>query len=249
VGIRTGGERNLLDGGIFRPDIALHVSLGEADKVSPGSISMAIQTLRRILKENTGKGNESVFGLVADGKLPLAVHTESKADTQQVVLLKKAFPNIKAVIYGGQGAPFVADDLAEAKIPVILKHRAGPATWSTKDALIGPPLTRSPASILSEAGVLYAITVSDEAPTGDARIHDLALEAAWAAKYAGLDEREAIRLVSSNVEDILGLNRSLDVVVWEGSPLAFGTPVLVFQDGGADGRLELAGCWPDEESE
>ncbi len=84
-------------------------------------------------------------------------------------------------------------------------------------------------------------------PTSDARIHDLAFEAAWVAKYAGLSEKDAVRLVSGNVEKILGLAKSEDVVVWEGSPLAWGTPVLAFQDGGGDGKLELASCWPDEE--
>ncbi len=44
---------------------------------------------------------------------------------------------------------------------MILKPRAGPATWGAKDVLVGPPLTRSSASVLSEAGVLYAITVAD----------------------------------------------------------------------------------------
>lgn len=103
-------------------------------------------------------------------------------------------------------------------------------------------------------------------PIGISRIHDLALEASWAAKYAGLGERDAIRLVSRNVEDVLGLERSRDVVVWEGSPLQFGTPVLSFQavrgrdrDGGGLGQgqgqgqgreleleLELTSCWPDE---
>ncbi len=78
VGIRTGGEKNLLDGGLWQPDVALHVSLGEDDKTSPGSVSMAIQLLRTILKENTGKGNESVYGLVADGNLPLVILAQSK---------------------------------------------------------------------------------------------------------------------------------------------------------------------------
>ncbi len=82
TGIRTGGKRSLLDGGVFRPDVALHVALGAANKVSPGSVSMAVATLGRILTANKGKGNESVYGLVADGKLPLVVEAESKVITQ-----------------------------------------------------------------------------------------------------------------------------------------------------------------------
>jgi hypothetical protein len=52
----------------------------------------------------------------------------------------------------------VADELAAAKIPVILNgHRGAPSEWDTRKALIGPPLSRSPASILAEAGVLFAL--------------------------------------------------------------------------------------------
>lgn len=92
-------------------------------------------------------------------------------------------------------------------------------------------------------------------------MHDLALEAAWAAKYSGLTEQDAIRLASTNVERALGLSTSPDFVVWEGSPLQYGgTPVLSFRrvtagPGGAAGaggsadRFEVATCWPDEEDE
>lgn len=108
-------------------------------------------------------------------------------------------------------------------------------------------------------------------PLGDSRVHDLALEAAWAAKYAGLSEQEAVRLVTRNVEAVLRLPPSPDFVVWEGSPLRTGgSPVLSFRlveespqqqqrkggegQEGTDGsreelggaRFEVATCWPDE---
>lgn len=48
----------------------------------------------------------------------------------------------------------VAKELAAAGIPIILtEDRGGPTTFRTKDALVGPPLTRSIASYLKEAGV------------------------------------------------------------------------------------------------
>lgn len=37
------------------------------------------------------------------------------------------------------------------------------------------------------------------------------------------------------------------MVVWEGNPLHFGTPVLAFQSQG--GRLEVSSCWPNEADE
>lgn len=165
----------------------------------------------------------------------------------------------------------LAEEIAKAKIPLIFTAtRPGPDSWTKKDSPPGPPLGRSPADILSEAGVFYAVAINTDGgksrlslslpcprhtrspwlcpaderfdftptgPPGDSRIQSLALEASWAAKYAGLSDREALRLVSSNVEEILGLERSGDVVVWEGNPLQFGTPVLAFQAGrGGEGR-------------
>jgi hypothetical protein len=54
----------------------------------------------------------------------------------------------------------VAIELAEAKIPVILTGaRPAPDTWEKKDVLVGPPLTRSPASILSDAGVKFGLGI------------------------------------------------------------------------------------------
>lgn len=83
-----------------------------------------------------------------------------------------------------------------------------------------------------------------QGPPGDSRIQSLALEASWAAKYAGLSEHDALRLVSTNVEEILGLEKSGDVVVWAGNPLQFGTPVLSFQE--QSGKLAVGSCWPNE---
>jgi hypothetical protein len=80
-------------------------------------------------------------------------------------------------------------------------------------------------------------------------IHSLAREAAWAAKYAQLSDHEAVRLVTTKVETILGLQPSKDFVVWEGSPLQYGGTVALAFHERADGRFELSACWPDENDE
>ncbi|KAK9417105.1 putative Carbohydrate esterase family 9 protein [Seiridium unicorne] len=252
VGIRTLGTKTVLDGGIFQNEIGLHVVIGQASR-GVGSVSMAIKTLRGILDDNRGKNNESAYSLVAEGKMPLIIQVESVAHTQQVILLKKDFPGVNVVINGGHGAPPIdqlAKELAAANISVILSAtRPGPESWDTKDSLVGPPLTRSPASILSEAGVQYAVSVAADVPVTDARIHDLALEASWAAKYAGLGEQEAIRLVTKNVEDILGLKPSKDIVLWENNPLQWGGSVVLSFEETAEGKLEVGTCWPDDSTD
>lgn len=70
-------------------------------------------------------------------------------------------------MYAGRGLLIIvvqmADELAAAGIPVILSAtRPGPTNWDRRDVFVGPPLTRSPASILSEAGVDYAVSVAAE---------------------------------------------------------------------------------------
>lgn len=82
----------------------------------------------------------------------------------------------------------------------------------------------------------------------DYRIHDLGPEAGWAAKYAHLSQGDTVRLVTSNVESILGLEKSKDLVVFEGNPLNYGASVAVsFHANGETGKLEVATCFPRED--
>lgn len=106
-------------------------------------------------------------------------------------------------------------------------------------------MTESPAKILSDAGVLLGLGI-----TGDSKIHGLAQEAWWAGKYAGLTDQQAIALVSTNIDLIIGGQRKGgahedtlvgDFVVWEGDPLrGEGSVVVSFQDDGL-----VSDCWPD----
>lgn len=82
----------------------------------------------------------------------------------------------------------------------------------------------------------------------DYRIHDLGPEAGWAAKYAHINQEDSVRLVTSNVESILGLDKSKDLVVFEGNPLNYGASVVLsFHADGETGKLEVATCFPKED--
>lgn len=70
---------------------------------------------------------------------------------------------LKLVLSGGAGAHLVADEIAKSKTPLILtRNRGAPDTYEKRNALSGPPLTRSPAAVLTDAGVLFALTVLGE---------------------------------------------------------------------------------------
>lgn len=122
-------------------------------------------------------------------------------------------------------------------------NRGAPDTYEKINTLAGPPLSRSPAAVLASAGVKFGIAPYGH--EGDSHIHNVPIEAAWAAKFAGLSSKQALDLVSTNIEDILGLNvdkKKRDFVVWEGDPLQFGASVVLAFDG-EDGSVSM--CWPE----
>ncbi|RDW68972.1 uncharacterized protein DSM5745_08732 [Aspergillus mulundensis] len=241
VGIRTGPGETLLDGGVWRDEVALHFSIGQGAKVGSG-----IETIRRVLEQgNKGEGDD-VFIRAANESLPVVVQAYNPDDIAQLILIKRDFPRVNLVIYGGHGAALLAKPLADADIPVILTgNRGAPDTWEKKDTLPGPPLSDSPAKILLDAGVLLGLAAKD-----DSKIHGLAREARWAGKFAGLDDTEAIRLVSTNFDEILGLSSKAegdgegykgDFVLWEGNPLSGeGSVVISVKEDGS-----ISDCWPE----
>ncbi|KAI3007394.1 hypothetical protein CBS147346_3203 [Aspergillus niger] len=248
VGLRTGPNVTILDGGIWKDDVALHFVIGQGAKDGDTpTVASEIQALRQILQEGSKSDAEQhgVYAQAANGSLPLVVETYNEDDIAQLVLVKRDFPAVNLVIYGGHSAALVAKPLAEAGIPVILTGNLGaPDKWEKKNALPGPPLSDSSAKVLIEAGVQLGLALQ-----GDSRLHGLAREARWAAKQAGLSDKEALALVSSNIEQILGLNSAVnasqayagDFVLWDGNPLrGEGSVVVAVREGG--GVLD---CWPD----
>jgi hypothetical protein len=88
------------------------------------------------------------------------------------------------------------------------------------------------------------LTTTAKQGTVDSHVHNIPIEAAWAAKYAGLSSKEAVDLVSTNIEKILGLDvkGKRDFVIYEGNPLEFGASVVLAFDG-EDGLVST--CWPE----
>ncbi|KAH7066491.1 hypothetical protein FB567DRAFT_542242 [Paraphoma chrysanthemicola] len=228
AGLRTSENATILNGGVWKDEVALHFHIGQDTKnADTPTISSGIERLYQIISDNAlapSSNTSNVYNRAATGVLPVVVHTNHPDDIAQVILLKRAFPLVRFVVYGGHGAHRVASELAEADVPVILApHRGAPDTWEKQHTLPGPPLSASPAQILLDAGVLVALAVK-----GDSKIHGLAREAAWAAKWAALSDRQAIGLVSWNFDSILRLSASdvavegyfrHDWVLWEGNPV------------------------------
>ena len=124
----------------------------------------------------------------------------------------------------------VADEIAA--------HGAGASTFSDWWAYKVEAYDAIPynAALMAERGVLVSIN-SD---SGE-EIRHLNQEAAKAMKWGGLDEEEALRLVTLNPAIQLGIDdrvgsidegKDADLTVWEGHPLTmFGKPVQTWVDG------------------
>ncbi|KAH8660644.1 carbohydrate esterase family 9 protein-like protein [Tricladium varicosporioides] len=248
VEIGTSERKGILNGGIKKGEVALHFSVGQGSKDDTlPTVSSGVAKLRQILDEN--KDIDNIYRRAANGSLPLVVHAENEYDISQLLLLSKSHPSVNLIIYGGSSAHLIAPSLASHNIPVILTSaRGAPDTFEKRHALPGPPLSRSPAAILYEAGVKFCLAIAGE---GDSHLHNLGVEAGWVWKFAreqGMTGSEAVGLVSSNVRDILKLDEREDereqgmedLVVWEGDPLKGGASVVVSFEGG-----EVGTCWPE----
>ncbi|PNY25533.1 Uncharacterized protein TCAP_04526 [Tolypocladium capitatum] len=244
-------EEPPLDGGIVQDDVALHLVLDEGTKAPEDRVGTGVQHLRKMLRDGEGKHNATVYGRVQRGELPLVVTSYNKYDLQQLIMAKRDIPGRKIVIMGGKEAPYAAKDLAPANIPVMLtQNRPSGDEFRNRDAVVGLPLSRSIASHLTEAGVIFAPAIAEDHARGlpppqsgsgsrlDGQIRRPRRARDGAAGAAG----------AANVESILGLKRSKDLVVFGGNPLRYGaTAVLSFHADAETGKLEVATGFPREE--
>ncbi|KAL4912899.1 hypothetical protein BDW62DRAFT_215979 [Aspergillus aurantiobrunneus] len=206
VGVRTAPDATILRGGIWKDEVALHLGVGQRAKNDDApTVGSEIENVRRILEQGREEeGSGSVYARAANGSLPVVLTMHRM--TSGTLFDKAGLPTVNLVIYGGHGADLIATPLAEASIPIFpTGNRGAPDTWEKKDPLPGPPLSDIPAKVLIEAGVELGLAIQ-----GDSKVHGLAGEARWAGKHAGLTDTEALALVPSNIERILGLQSGVD---------------------------------------
>jgi imidazolonepropionase-like amidohydrolase len=159
---------------------------------------------------------------VLQGRLPLVLEAHRASDIQTALRIAREY-NLRLIVYGGTEAWMVADDLARARVPVIVKVLNNlPRSFEALGA------TYENAARLRRAGVQVAIT------TGESfKSFNLRQEAGNAVAY-GLPYEEALRAITLAPAQIWGLEREYgslapgkvaNVVVWGGDPLELLTPV------------------------
>lgn len=224
------------EGFIHRDPAAMFATLGESGaKQAGGSRAAALLALREALQDardyadNTSAyaSNQrrsyalsrldlAALGPVLDGKLPLVLEVNRASDIEAALRLARDF-KLKLIVSGGAEAWMVADQLARARVPVLLNPLEDlPAHFET----LGSTLEN--AARLQQAGVLIAFA------TGDTHNARNVTQAAGNAVANGLPWLDALKALMLNPARIYGMDQDLgtleqgklaDVVVWSADPL------------------------------
>lgn len=222
----------LTDGALLSPFAALHFQIGHSVKSERfPTISSQIAFLRQTFKENLASSNR--YGQAARGEIPIIVMVNNKDEIASLINLKTTvIPKARMAIMGGAEAHLLAPHLARANIAVILRpYLCTPENFDSSHCLTGAPLTNGTAAhVLHYYGVKLGIGISDD---GWAR--NLAWDAGWLAatspsKELAISDAEAIKFVTTNLQEIFGLKaEEEEFVVWSGNPMDMQhTPLFIF---------------------
>ncbi|QSQ19892.1 amidohydrolase family protein [Pyxidicoccus parkwayensis] len=223
------------DGTVRQTPLAMHLNLGRAgrDAVS-GSRALVLERVRELLFDAREYGRRKAdfeqrrmrdvaasrldleaLQPVLAGKLPVVVRADRVSDIRATLTLAKEY-GLKPIIAGGGEAWMVAQELAAAKVPVILQPtRNLPADFDRLSS------RGDAAALLRAAGVKVLISVMGEPPM----VRTLAQEAGNAVAW-GLPHADALRAVTQDVAEAYSLDGGriapgapADLVLWNGDPL------------------------------
>ena len=228
--------------------LGMHAVLGRgAIEYGRGSRGLALERLREILddavafakrkgayeRRQTRDFAASRLDLealvpVIRGTLPLIVQVDRAADIRTALRVAREL-KLRLVVVGGVEAWQVADELAAARVPVILNPTQNlPSTFDALHVRDDAP------AILRKAGVAVAISTF-----GSNAAHRLR-QAAGNAVAHGMSWKDALAAITSVPAEIFGAKglgvirpgATADLVVWSGDPLELSSsPLHVFIDG------------------
>ncbi|KAI0354145.1 composite domain of metallo-dependent hydrolase [Trametes cingulata] len=196
------------DSAIIQATGGVHIAV---HPVGVPSVSTQIAALRRLLLDPPEGETGHWFEKVQDGDVPLVIEVESADIMATLISLKSEVERelgtrLRFTFTGASEAHLLAAEIAEADIGVILtRARPFPHNWESRRILPGPPLSeKSAVRVLLEHGVTVGLGVPDADKAVNTRF-----DAAWAALEANstISKEQAIALVSTNVEKLLGIER------------------------------------------
>ncbi|KAK1818936.1 hypothetical protein LTR12_006624 [Friedmanniomyces endolithicus] len=258
VGFRIGAKHALEQGAVWQEELGVHYTFtlaAKEDGKTP-SISSAVDALRTKLMKavqandttETSPLEDKKLRAVITGTLPLILTVHSADTIATLLRLKTEIETatsqpLRLIIHGGAESHLLAPELAASNTSVVLAPLLPySVTWDQRRSLTGAPLTNGTAvDVLFAAGVRVGISTSE-----DWEIRDLDLLAGIAYANSGgrIGEVEALKMVSGNIYEMLGLSSAKEAgcrdefVVYEGNPLEINSRVRAV----ADGRGELITC-------
>lgn len=253
LAMKTAGK--IIDRMIIKNPIGLKIAFGENPKRVYGGNKKAPMTrmaTAALLRENLVKAQNYMRKLqtaekepdkapdrdlkmealveVLKGNIPLRAHAHRADDIMTAIRIAEEF-NLKIIIEHCTEGFKIADELAQRNVPAIV----GP-TLSNRAKVELQYRTHENAGILSRAGVKVAMMTDHPVIP----INYLYLEAALAVK-AGMEETEALRSITINAAEIIGLDdrigslekgKDADLIILDGPPLEIKTRVkMVIIDG------------------
>jgi len=160
-----------------------------------------------------------------EGKLTAFIECYRADDIMTALRIIDEF-KLKGVLVGCTDGHKVAEEIAGSRVPVIISPMGvGPRRIETKDINIRN------AGILSRVGV--KVVIHSDASLGVGTIRELPLAAAFAVK-GGMDREEALRAITINAAEVLGVDHRIgsiekgkdaDLVIMSGDPFHYLTRV------------------------
>ncbi|MEP3891869.1 MAG: amidohydrolase [Hellea sp.] len=232
---------------VEKPAAFVFVQLGEGGtRRAGGSRAAAMQQLRAALDDagayparfkgpedgdSLSRQDASALYKAARGQMPIMISANRAIDMLNIIKLKKSYGSLDIIILGAAEGWKIADDLAAAKIKVMIDpHDNLPTSFDTVEARLDNVV------LLDEAGVDYVIT--NASVLGVSRPATLTQHAGNAVGN-GLDWDKAFAAITSTPAKWFDLgNASAEIgsaatlVVWDGDPLdVTSAPTDMFIDG------------------
>lgn len=167
------------------------------------------------------KRDELVINALLAGEKPLLAYADRATDLLALLALKKKY-GLDLVLVGASDAVLVADEIAAAKVPVILSSIDNlPSSFDSLHASLTNMAT------LAKAGVNVIL-----APNGESHnVNQLRFDAGIAVAN-GLSRSDAFSAITANVADVFKLNsgriavgKNADLVLWSADPFELSTKV------------------------
>jgi imidazolonepropionase-like amidohydrolase len=158
------------------------------------------------------------------GEVPVFFRVRAERDIRTLLLFLDEFPEVEAVIVGGDQAFRLAEEIAERGIPVVVGSAASPTM--DRDDPIDAGFRN--AAVLHGAGVKVSFSTQDYA-----NVRNLPYSAAKAVAF-GLPQEIGLRAVTLSTAEILGVadqmgsidvGKRADLIVTDGDPLQIVTNV------------------------